>query len=359
MKLNVIAAGGAGISISDKVVNKIAELGSGFATVEKYFIDSSINNIDKIEHDSNRFYKIKSTQVGAGEIAGAGGNRTNNVQDVMVGVNEFLNKFKFTKPVTGEYVVVIFSGSGGSGSNIGSLLLKELMNRDIPAVAIMVGDSSSGEACVNTIGVLSGLDNIAKSIGKSVSLFYVNNNSMNKKQAKKESDLAISQGEKEDRANEQIFHFMVGLSLFTSGVNESLDYSDVKTLLCPHNIKTFKSNLAPGVYNICLTNDLNNLPDGFDVMLARSLTAEGENDVSLGDNILLSHKAGKVVDENAIESCKGRLPIFLASTVNYLNKEVDNLNTIAANMVNIAKGIENKTITSSVGDHDSESGLVF
>ena len=48
MKLNVVAAGGAGISISDKVITKIGELGSGFASVDKYYIDSSYNNIHKI-----------------------------------------------------------------------------------------------------------------------------------------------------------------------------------------------------------------------------------------------------------------------------------------------------------------------
>lgn len=358
MKLNVVAAGGAGISISDKVITKIGELGSGFAGVDQYYIDSSMNNIDKIEHDEKKFFKITSKSVGGNELAGAGGNRTNNVSDVVAGVQEFLNKFKFTKPVTGEYFVVIFSGSGGSGSNIGSLLLKELLIRDIPAIAVLVGDSSSGEACVNTMGVLSGLDNIAKSINKSLSLFYVNNHNMLKKNAKKETDLVLSQGEKEDKANEQIFHFMVGLSLFTSGVNESLDYSDVKTMLCPHNIKTFKSPLPAGVYNISLTHDLNSLPEGFDVMIARSLTADGEMDINLGENVLLSHKAGKVVDTNAIETYKGKLPLYLASTVNYLNKEIDNLNNISTNIVNVARGIENKVITASVGEAD-ENGLIM
>ena len=358
MKLNVVAAGGAGISISDKVITKIGELGSGFASVDKYYIDSSYNNIHKIDYDENKFFKITSKSVGGNELAGAGGNRTNNVSDVVIGVQEFLNKYKFTKPVTGEYFVVIFSGSGGSGSNIGSLLLKELLLRDIPAIGILVGDSSSGEACINTMGVLSGLDNIAKSISKSLSLFYVNNHSMVKKNAKKESDLVLSQNDKEDKANEQIFHFMVGLSLFTSGVNESLDYSDVKTMLCPHNIKTFKTPMPSGVYNICLTNDLNNLPEGFDVMMARSLTADGELDINLGENVLLSHKAGKVVDENARETYKGRLPLYLAGTVNFLNKEVENLNNLSSNMVNIAKGIENKTIAASIGEED-ENGLIM
>ena len=94
MKLNVVAAGGAGISISDKVITKIGELGSGFAGVDQYYIDSSMNNIDKIEHDEKKFFKITSKSVGGNELAGAGGNRTNNVSDVVAGVQEFLNKFK-------------------------------------------------------------------------------------------------------------------------------------------------------------------------------------------------------------------------------------------------------------------------
>lgn len=357
MKLNVISCGGCGISVADKVVTKIAELGEGFAAVEQYYIDSSVNNIKDIEHDSQRFFKITSRGVGAGEIAGAGGNRTNNIQDVSLGVQEFLNKYKFTKPVTGEYVVVIFSGSGGSGSNIGSLMLKELMIREIPVVAIMVGDSSSGESCVNTVNTLSGLDKIAKGIQKSLSLLYVNNHNMVNKNPKKESEINTGVAVKEDKANEKIFHFLTGLSLFASGVNESIDYSDIKIFLTPHNVKTFKTTLSTGVYNIEITGDITDLPDDFDVIMARSLTADKEAGVDLKDTMLVSHKAGRVVTENAIDTYKGKFPLYLVNAVNYLQKEVDKLNDLSSNMANIAKGIDNKTITSAIGDED-EFGLI-
>lgn len=112
-KINVIACGGAGISVADKVVNNIAELGEGFASIDITYMDTSKNNIDKVEHNPNSFWLVKSKSFGGSEISGSGSMRTKNVSDISENVKEFLDTHKFTVPVTGEYIVVISSASGG------------------------------------------------------------------------------------------------------------------------------------------------------------------------------------------------------------------------------------------------------
>lgn len=112
-KINVIACGGAGINVSDAVISNVAELGAGFCDVKTLYIDTSTNNIDKIDYVDEDFWLVKTKDFSKDTIAGSGGERRTNSVDITENIKEFLNKHNFTKPVTGEYTIVIASASGG------------------------------------------------------------------------------------------------------------------------------------------------------------------------------------------------------------------------------------------------------
>ena len=353
--LNIIAAGGCGISIADKVVNSVAELGEGFATVNIKYIDTSDNNIKEIKHDPKDFFMVTTKSTTGKVIAGAGGERNSKVTgDVVINTKEFLDKYKFIKPVTNDFNIVIFSAGGGSGSNIGSLLVKDMLERDIPTIAIVVGDSSNGLAAENTFKVLDGLNKMTRAMKKSLSIFYINNDTINNSISKaKKDEVFLSVNEKEKLVNKQIFNLLTGISLFTSGVNESLDYKDMENFISPHLFSTIK--MPAGLYNIILSNSLSALPNGLTVMMARSLS-DG-TPINLEGVFLQTHKSGRVVLENALETYKDKFPLFLVSGVNMLDSEVVHLDKVIGNIKNIANSVVVSDIDS--GGEANEYGLIL
>lgn len=353
--MNIIAAGGCGISIADKVVRNVAELGDGFASVRIKYIDTSNNNINEIQHDPKDFFMVTTKSSSGKVIAGAGGERNSDVTgDVVLNTKEFLDKYKFTKAVTNEFNIVIFSAGGGSGSNIGSLLVKDMLERNIPTIAIVIGDSSNGISADNTFKVLDGLNKMTRAMNKTLSLFYINNDTINNgvPKAKKE-EMFLSVNEKERLVNKQIFNLLTGIALFTSGVNESLDYKDMENFISPYHYKTVKMPI--GLYSLVLTNRITDLPDGLTLMLARSLT-DG-SPINLEGVVLQTHKSGRVVATTALETYKDKFPLFLVSGVNLLDNEVAFLSKTIGNIKNITASVVVSDIDS--GGQEDENGLVF
>ena len=350
--LNIIVAGGCGISIASKVVTDIETLGEGFSTVKVKYIDTSDNSIKYVDHDPKDFFLIETKSISGSKISGAGGERNSSITgDVVVNTKEFLDKYKFVKPVTGEFTVVLFGASGGTGSNIGSLLVGELLKRNIPVIAIVVGDSSSLLYTENTLKVLDGLNRTSRSLQKGLTLFYVNNNTMGLSEKKKDKDLSIE--DKENMSNRQIRNLLTGLSLFCSGVNESLDYKDMENFFSPHNYATVK--MPAGLYNLCLSTSMSGVPGDLTIMMARSLT-DG-SPVNLEGVVLQTYKNGKIGHDNVKEVYGDKFPLFLISGINYLDGEIEYLTKQIGSLKNIASSIKINDFTS--GGEVDENGLIF
>lgn len=112
-KIVVHALGGAGINVADKVITRVADLGSGFANIEFHYLDTSKANIDKIE-PRGEFWHVKTKEFAKSDIQGSGAERRHNASDLIANINEYLDKNKFLKPKPDEFHLAVASASGGN-----------------------------------------------------------------------------------------------------------------------------------------------------------------------------------------------------------------------------------------------------
>ena len=286
-KLVVIGAGGGGTSVVGKAIKGLEGMGDGFSTIEYHFIDTSKNNYDMIDPIGD-FYKVeKLASNDKNVINGAGGDRFSSLKEAMANAPVFLDKIKLTKKETNTFVCVVFSASGGSGSNLAIAILDSLMDKNIPTFALVIGDSGDALKLRNTQAVLATLNKKATDKGKCLITYYVNNAEMDASQTKGESI-----------ANDRFKNVMGIMSLFLSGENESLDSTDMANFINQQDYKGIKT--PAGLYSLSVHtgNGEIKLPNYCIPTVARTLTAPGK-DVEFGLNVL-HHKIGTVVSENAL-----------------------------------------------------------
>lgn len=344
-KIIVHACGGTGIKVADKVVNNVATLGDGFSDIVIRYVDTSKADISKIEHDPKAFWHIKSAEFGKDTLSGSGSERRHASKEISGDIKNYLNHFSIHEHGTGEYHLVIFSASGGSGGVIGSLIIKSLLAENMPVVSIVVGDSSNGLSAINTLNTLAGLNNIANKAKKPLNIMYVNNKDF--------ADNGILSGI--ENANKAIFSSLSVLSLFLSGDNEALDNQDLLNIIDQSNYKTI--NIQPGLYALSTFSGKATLPQGAIPTVARTLTSAGISpDVGIQ---LLHHKSGIVRSENANKIFGKQYPLHLISSANLFGVESMNLKTVTDEYYDMMHKIEVQHVEGTTESDESDDGLVF
>lgn len=315
-KLVVIGAGGGGTSVVGKAIKGLEGMGDGFSTIEYHFIDTSKNNYDMIDPIGD-FYKVeKLASNDKNVINGAGGDRFSSLKEAMANAPVFLDKIKLTKKETNTFVCVVFSASGGSGSNLAIAILDSLMDKNIPTFALVIGDSGDALKLRNTQAVLATLNKKATDKGKCLITYYVNNAEMDASQTKGE---AI--------ANDRFKNVMGIMSLFLSGENESLDSTDMANFINQQDYKGIKT--PAGLYSLSVHtgNGEIKLPNYCIPTVARTLTAPGK-DVEFGLSVL-HHKIGTVVSENALALFGEKsFPLHIVASSGLLKEEISKLSEL-------------------------------
>jgi hypothetical protein len=213
-KVAVFGCGGAGVNIVNRFEGH-PPLESQ-ATITPYYFDTSAANM-RNNIDPNRYYILKDKD-------GSGGVRAENYDPISKVIRNVLQEHE---PV--DFNIVVFSASGGSGSVAGPLIVKEMLERDLPVVAIVVGASESNLATENTMKTLKSLDNIASNvIHKPVVIHYVQN----------------SADVKRSETDHMIMRVIVALSIMASGDNHALDRQDILHFLQYHRATKVKPGLA-------------------------------------------------------------------------------------------------------------------
>jgi len=342
-KMIIHYAGGAGINVARDIGDNLSALGSGFCKIIPKYIDTSVNNMSELGKDN--LWQVGSPEFGDATIHGSGGERRSNSTAIVDSVKEYLDTNHYGKEVIGEFHVVVFSASGGSGSVIAPTLISNLRARGLSVVGVMIGDSSNGLSCKNTLNTIATLDHMSKkTLKKPIVMFYYNNHTV------------IGSGitEKETYINSLIFNSLSTLSLFTSGMNEDIDTKDMINFLSPDNYKTI--SIAPSLY--CLTIHNNNKVINDDTvinLIGRTLTVSGvDSDIGV---TLLQHKYGKVVDESAAAAVAKFAPVHMVLTGNYMVEEHKLLTNTVAEYSNISDSIVT-TDLAGAGEVDDD-GMIF
>lgn len=224
------------------------------------------------------------------------------------------------------------------------MILKNLLERNIPAFAIVVGDSSSVASTkftLNTMATLSSISNITK---KAINIVYCNNASLNDKK-----DIIDA----EKKANSLIFNTMACVSLFLSGDNEAIDYQDMANMINQTNYSSV--TIQPGLYGLLISKGQPNLPENSIPVGIRSLTIPSVGcDV---EGLFLHSKKGYVTDQNALNVFDGKLPVHMVSYANFfdienaaLKKDVEHYEEIMRNMrVSGVSGTTDAIVDESTG----------
>jgi hypothetical protein len=338
--------GGCGINQVAASTSVLKELGDGFADIIDTYIDTTDKNFKHLEDVNNdSCYSISDNSYKGNALDGAGGERRTNYKFIQESVKDYLDKRGIKEHDNGTYHAVVFSAGGGSGSVIGPVLLKNMLERGIPAIAIITGDMETGNLAQNTSNSLATLQSMAKLVNKPISLYYVNN----------KTSKGNSIAEREATADKNVLSFLTSLSIFVSGHNFSLDNQDMNNLFDFTSIKSIK--LPVGVFVINVFSGKVNLKDGTDAFIGRTLTKE---EVSPDTGIELVHwKAGKIVNENALELAGNSLPLHMVLTTGMLFNEDKVLKTRIKELRETVDNIAPDQLEIDSEAEENEDGLVL
>lgn len=344
MKITLIGVGGTGINITATVGNDVAELGDGFASVERLYVDTATSNIKNFfEEEPDTFYKIETEQASKSGISGSGMERRTNAADMQPALTKFIDKHKLNNRGIGEYTIVVFSGHGGTGSVAAPVLIKNLLERNIPTIGIMVGDSASTITAMNTLNTIASMQGIANLTKKPFNLIYVDNNAETK-------DGVMDSIKK---ANIHVFNTLCALSLFLSSDNFGIDDQDMVNIIDQSRFTTI--NIKPGLYSMSVFKKDVKLSENVIPIGGRTLTADG---VSPDINVELDHhKFGVIRSNNAKKIYGGLAPLHLISYANFFTEEEANLKRKVETMRNRLNAVRIDQL-SGTSDAD-ENGLVL
>lgn len=319
-KIIVHCAGGAGISIADKTFKFLDESNSEFkAQLVYHCLDTSDANYKDTKHlkSITTLDKIVNMNLSQGHLDGSGGIRSHAAPSVVKGVQEYLDKNKYLTPKRGEIHVILSSASGGSGNVIASVLLNNLMSKEIPVFLVLIGDSSNAKSTENTRKTLLTVNDISTRYERIVSIRYLFNNYSEfstLKEAQADNDAQIS--------------IMLDFLRIFNGDVKDLDYQDLVNLINP---KASDFDLPRGVYSLISKigiSDSENLDPLLTPVINRTII---QDPVSYKPLDLMHSKVGYIENpelKDNTEEVHGNNNLTLSLVVGGLQEEIDILEEV-------------------------------
>lgn len=192
---------------------------TGFADIQACFIDTSLSNIrDKVGKD------IKDEDIFVlDDVDGSGKLRSSNAGKIQENIKSIIHKYP-----PEDVNIVLFSLSGGSGSTTGTLLMKELLEKNQTAIAVVVGSEESKITIENTVKSLQSLDHVSRMVHKPVVTAMYHNC---KDTPRKTNDAAITQ-------------LINALSILCSKENKELDTADVANFINHQKVTSVQEGIS-------------------------------------------------------------------------------------------------------------------
>ena len=227
VQMNIFGCGGTGINIARKM--ELPEV-LGFPIAKKVYFDTSDRNVTAAD--------MKDTFLIEG-MNGAGKDQEVAHKGASDQIDDLLRDFK-----PGVMNVVIFGAAGGSGGVLGTLLFEEMARREIPCIALVIGNTTSKAEAINTKNTLRTLRGIG-SKGASMTMMYFENGTS-----------ADSKGNNYYGNREQVDGFVMEavhkIALLTGEQNIELDRSDIHNWL----YYTKSTKVPTQLTDLVITDDL-------------------------------------------------------------------------------------------------------
>ncbi|MGL4614396.1 MAG: hypothetical protein ACRCVV_10960 [Shewanella sp.] len=247
---NIYGAGGAGINILNQLLkeSKSQQFIKQVVGLDTSDANPAIDGLFEIER--------------LGDTRGSGSDKSANISRYPDFVKQVLAKHQ-----PNSINIVVFSASGGSGSGIGPFLVRAMLERDIPVLSVVIGDTTSIKEFDNTISTLRSL-NAQTKLGCPVLFAY------------RENQLGRTQGE----VNRNVLEVINNAVMMFNLQNERIDYADVKNFFFFTNVvkadpiltqvsfcndENVKDYKRTPVACISLFNDIDQIKAPFDNLLYR------------------------------------------------------------------------------------------
>lgn len=337
-------AGGAGLGIAADVLKSQGKLSTSteIARLDTVLLDTSRSNYHKNE---SIFEEHGVELVTIPGLDGSGQKRDENVDKVVPYIANIVHQHK--PEDNSSLNIVIHSGSGGSGSIEGPLVVKELLENDAVVMVIMIGDATTNKFAANTAATIRTYASISKQLGKPVIVRYYQN------YADKDST--------PDNINKAIAYSITDYRLLFSGNIHGVDSSDLRHFFQYHKV----TNTEPGLTLISNFAIQNQDKSSLDKTLEKSL-GDNYNIVSLisidsGDGLSRQpipcdfRVDGQVIYASNVPEEK-RSSLYFVLTDNYFFQVINSLNEVVSSYEKKARARVNNVINTS--DADS-NGLVL
>lgn len=254
--VNVIGIGGCGVNTATDVVNRLRS-NKNFDKVNAYKLYSSDDN--ESQNDSGLeevtkplsfdvSFRFTSTDVDKTILRGSGGDRKENLFNYIPGVKQFINELKnkpLHKAITGEAVnILLFSGSKGTGSTAGPIMIKYLTELNIPFFAVLVVDNTDEITIINCINTIKTINNFAKTTNSNPLVYVAQNN---------------VDGKTEIDVNKDISDVCEVMAFMGIGKANELDESDYNSLIDIRKYSSLKMKPTAMVLSLLAKDEYNNL----------------------------------------------------------------------------------------------------
>ena len=331
MKKNVIsiyACGGAGINIATQAL-KIPSGATGFPDIEITLVDTSDSNIDKESIKDKNIYLIPG-------LDGSGKDRRFGYENAAPHIVPILRNYK-----PKDFSIIIFSLSGGSGSTIGPLLVKELIERDQNVFCFVIGNLANGTEAENSLKTIATLQGISSKLKKPiVAKFY-------------ENDDETPRG----FVDIQIENDIRALSILLSGMNIELDDEDIHNFLYYNTLPSMKQLNAQLVDLVVYHKKEDSRdPTGFIAIAVASLLSDKSDPL-----LLMGQPYGCVgfMPPALIESTQSKMnPFHFILTNAHLNDRIEKFNKVVRDF-ELSKEQIAKTANLKLTEGINEDGFVL
>lgn len=323
--ISIYAAGGAGINVVSGIGRFHNKEEEGFAKLLTYYIDTSRSNLNK-QADSSNVFLLEG-------LDGSGKHRAGNYDVIAESAKSILHRHK-----TSDLNIVVHSGSGGSGSVIGPVLVSELLSRDEMVIVLFIGSTNSRIETENTLKTLKSYEAISKKYGKPIACCYRENSSTSP----------------QAQVNGELHSMILLLAAMFSGNNSRLDSADLYNFLNYTKVTDYSPKLSLlDFYGRSF--DLNEIGNNLAVMSMVTLSTDGVNHDT---DFPVEYRADGILPDCVKDKFIQDLPLHVCMINGYFPVVADRLNVKLQTFRENRQVVNEKTILSS-DDKPTDTGLVL
>lgn len=329
-KVRVFCCGGAGINVGLelKAFDQSQKL-PDVAEIHAVYVDTSRSNLARARHNvsADQCYLIEG-------LDGSGKIRSENHEVIQQHARSIIQEHR---PM--DLNVVVSSGSGGSGSVLAPVLVRELLDRGLPTVVFVIGSTTTRLEIENTLKTLKSYDAIANMTKVPVVAVYLEN----------------SEATPHHEVDREIIFNILSLSILFSRQNRELDSRDLLNWVRHDKATSFGPRLsALTIYDGRYPDkDLKTLGN---IISVATIVSSREQAIL---PVIPEYQCVGIVDQDFPEDFKNRAPYHFIISDGVIHPAADRLNRMLKELSEAQNARIMKNSLVDKNDVPTEGGLIL